>query len=256
MPIRRATPADFPAINAVCAAAFHDDELFGDMIHPLRDQYPEDFVHFFARRNRENWWDYAHEIWVATVIENGKEKIAGMGEWERMGRANEGWGIGWWDPRQLLKPAQHHLNTLSGRIWPNRAAKELRLENAFVEAHPFFHHHWSGARADSWYLDLLAIHPAYQGRGLGKELVAYGMRRAKRDGVCCSVVASRIGEKFYLTCGFDTPVGWATEGEGNPLKGAAGGRILFRDADELEKDEDEVWRVRNEGSDRENERTK
>lgn len=131
--------------------------------------------------------------------------------------------------------------------------KDVRLENAFVEAHPFFHHHWAGARADSWYLDLLAIDPAYQGRGLGKELVAYGMQRAKEDGVCCSVVASAIGEKFYYRCGFDRSAGWATEGKGNPLKGAVGGRILFRDADELEKDENEVQRVRAEGLDRETE---
>lgn len=126
MPIRLATPADFPAINAVCAAAFHDDELFGDMIHPLRDQYPDDFQHFFARRNRENWWDYTHEIWVATVTERGKEKVAGVGEWERMGRTNEGRGIEWWDPRTCILDDVLYLIEFSSHVYLQAASSSQR----------------------------------------------------------------------------------------------------------------------------------
>lgn len=46
--------------------------------------------------------------------------------------------------------------------------------------------------------------------------------------ICASVIASESGEGLYTSCGFKT-VGWAGEGETNPLRDVPGGKILFRD---------------------------
>jgi predicted N-acetyltransferase YhbS len=84
------------------------------------------------------------------------------------------------------------------------------------------------SRAENWYLALLAVHPAYQGHGFGRELVEWGIRAADEERVCASVLSSEGNDDFYLKCGFDERVGNATEGEGNPLRGVKGGSILFR----------------------------
>ena len=72
------------------------------------------------------------------------------------------------------------------------------------------------------------VDPAHQRKGYGRELVLYGLKLATEDGICASLIASEAGDGLYVSCGFK-PVGWMQEGEGNPLKGVPGGRILFRD---------------------------
>jgi len=93
---------------------------------------------------------------------------------------------------------------------------------------PYSAHHWSGPRAENWYLSLLAVHPDYQGQGFGKKLVEWGIKEADREGVCASVMSSEGNDEFYLRCGFEEIAGNATTGEGNPLAGVKGGSILFR----------------------------
>jgi predicted N-acetyltransferase YhbS len=93
---------------------------------------------------------------------------------------------------------------------------------------PYSAHHWSGPRAENWYLDILAVHPDYQGQGFGKELVEWGIKEADKEGVCASVTSSEGNENFYLRAGFEEVVGNATEGQGNPLAGVKGGSILFK----------------------------
>ena len=46
--------------------------------------------------------------------------------------------------------------------------------------------------------------------------------------VYASVMSSEGNEGFYLRSGFDEIVGWATEGEENPLRDVRGGAILFK----------------------------
>ena len=73
--------------------------------------------------------------------------------------------------------------------------------------------------------------PAYQGQGNGRALVAWGMERAEKEGVCATVISAHGKEGFYEKCGFDTVVGKAGDGEGNPLgaRGEEAGTVLVRD---------------------------
>lgn len=95
-------------------------------------------------------------------------------------------------------------------------------------------------RQNHWSLDILAIHPLFQGKGYGKELAQWGLARAKCDtssGVTSlpSVVNAAPGkEKFYEKIGFNELVGWnggSVEGvDGvNPLeeRGLDSGSVLW-----------------------------
>lgn len=129
----------------------------------------------------------------------------------------------------LLKPIFHIAMNLHALIWPNRAS-DPGEEDVIERAYPFFSHMWAGAdRAESWYLQNLAVRPSSQGRGVGRMLVRWGLDRARDEGVCASVVAARGKDPFYRKCGFDVQDGnWGMGGEDNPLHGFEGGNMHWR----------------------------
>lgn len=90
---------------------------------------------------------------------------------------------------------------------------------------PLTAHSWAGERAENWYLDLLAVHPDGQGKGVGRELVQWGVDAARKEGVRASLIAAYQKERFYERCGFKK-VGMANVG---PMKeaGIKGGTIMF-----------------------------
>lgn len=109
-------------------------------------------------------------------------------------------------------------------------SKQTILQDSFH----YFSHHWqpytnSNPRSDNWYLDLCCVHPSYEHRGFGRELVHWGLERAREENVHASVLASYGNDDFYLRCGFDEVIANCTEGEGNPLglAGVKGGNIIF-----------------------------
>jgi GNAT superfamily N-acetyltransferase len=103
------------------------------------------------------------------------------------------------------------------------------------------------ARPDRWELSTLAVHPDHQRRGVGQGLVAWGLDKAKADGLPAVVVAAQGTEPFYQTCGFAVEVGSVSKvelddhveddgnkpekriDEKNPLKarGIQGGAVLW-----------------------------
>jgi predicted N-acetyltransferase YhbS len=114
----------------------------------------------------------------------------------------------------------------SSYIWPNRAADPTKA-NILEETFPFFSNLWSGSRECNWYLDMLATHPDFQGQGIGKELVNWGVEEADKENVCASVISAGGKEGFYGKFGF-IEKGRANVG---PLKenGIQGGAVMFRD---------------------------
>jgi GNAT superfamily N-acetyltransferase len=113
-------------------------------------------------------------------------------------------------------------------LWPNRAA-DPKQEDIIERAYPCFDGIWSGDRAESWYLEQLAVHPSFQGKGVGYKLVQWGLEQAQNEGVVASVVSALGKNDFYRKCGFDVQDGSACEdGEGNPLKGVEGGDVFWR----------------------------
>lgn len=128
-----------------------------------------------------------------------------------------------------MKPLMQLCMRVAAYIWPNRAADPVN-EDIIERAHDYSLDVWSGPRAESWYLETLAVSPEYQGRGHGRALVEWGMEKAERENVSASVISAHGKERFYGKCGFNIPAGDSTAGEGNPLAGIPGGLIFFRDA--------------------------
>jgi hypothetical protein len=93
MTIRDARPSDFHAMAEVMAMAFTDDELFGVLMHPHRQKYPDDFVSFFERKIWKHWYEYNRKYLVAVDKETGR--ILGVGVWERQGKDG---GLAKYDP--------------------------------------------------------------------------------------------------------------------------------------------------------------
>ncbi|KAF1828283.1 acyl-CoA N-acyltransferase [Decorospora gaudefroyi] len=222
MPIRPPAPSEEPAMAALLATAFFEESLFGQTIHPYRHAHPADVKIFWSEKVRKAWSTPNQRLLVATTTlpENGsEEKITGVAIWERQGD-DEGrkvvereWvGV---DP-QAFPPLPPTNNAIS----PTK-------RTILTDAYPFFSHFWHGSRAQNWYLEILAVHPDHAGQGFGRELVTWGLDRARKEGVHASVVASEGADAFYLKCGFGAVVGNCTVGVGNPLLGVGGGDVLF-----------------------------
>ncbi|KAL6703366.1 hypothetical protein ACN47E_009708 [Coniothyrium glycines] len=218
--IRRATPADEPALAALSTIAWFNECLFGDTIHPNRHEYPDDVQIFWHQAMRKHFYCNTEVILVATTTEEEQEKIVALAIWQRQGddagvkQVQEEWS----------NPGPNAFPPLSSEN--NRAlnpSKRTILEDAF----PYFAHYWDGERRNNWYLSLCGTHPDYQGRGYGRQLVLWGLDRAREENVHASVVASEGNSPFYLRCGYDEVIANVTKGEGNPLNGVSGGDLLF-----------------------------
>ncbi len=107
---------------------------------------------------------------------------------------------------------------------PNRAADPSKM-GLLGKTMPLIAHYWDGPKKDNWYLDLIAVHPEYQGYKYGRALVEWGLELAAQDRVHASVIAADGKEGFYRRMGF-VEVGRANVG---PLaeSGIRGGAIMF-----------------------------
>lgn len=98
--IRDASHGDLPRIAHVLAQAFWDDNLFGDLIHPHREEYPRDMKLYWLRRSRISFWDYRWKLLVAVDKDDrGREVVVGCAQWSRLGegaKKMECWRL---DPR-------------------------------------------------------------------------------------------------------------------------------------------------------------
>lgn len=99
-------------------------------------------------------------------------------------------------------------------------------------------------RRNRWELLTLAVDPPYQRRGIGQEMVAWGLERAKADGLPAVVIGAKGTEPLYQRCGFVHLVGNVSTAEidddpdgikikridkTNPLKaaGIVGGSVMW-----------------------------
>ncbi|KAF4455586.1 hypothetical protein F53441_2110 [Fusarium austroafricanum] len=226
--LRSAKYSELPEIARLMSKAFWEDNLFGELIHPYREKYPDDFDLYWLRRARVNFWDWRW-TWLVAVSkdEKGKEVIAGIAQWARLGDGGKKLELWTLDPRNLLKPLSSLAMSIQSWTQPSRAV-DPKEEDIIERAYPCFDKIWSGKRAESWYLEALAVHPDFQRKNVGRQLVQWGLERADHDGVCASVVSALGKDDFYRKCGFDEQLGTARDGEGNPLVDVEGANIFWK----------------------------
>ncbi|PTB63247.1 acyl-CoA N-acyltransferase [Trichoderma citrinoviride] len=226
--LRYARYSELPEIAHVMAKAFWDDNLFGDLIHPHRNEYPDDVDLYWLRRARVSFWNSRCRFIVAVAKdETGHETIAGIAQWARLGDGGKKLESWYMAPRDLLKPLSSLIMTVHAWLWPNRASDPI-TEDIVERAYPYFSSLWTDQRAESWFLDVLAVRPDCQGKGVGRKLVQWGLDNAEGDGICASVISAFGKEKFYCKCGFNEQYGSAMQGDGNPLAGIKGGNIYWK----------------------------
>ena len=101
--VRFARFADLQSIARVMGDAFFDVDLFGDIIHPHRKQYPKDVELYWLRRAYVNFWNYRWRWLVAVDADaaTGKEVVVGVAQWERMGTGGDALECAVYDPREF-----------------------------------------------------------------------------------------------------------------------------------------------------------
>lgn len=251
--VREAHHGDIPEIARLSSKAFWHDDLLGDRIHPHREKYPDDFDLYWLQRVRVHYFDPRWRFIVAIDQDpSGCEVIAGCGQWSRMGEGGKAMDYQWFDPRmfhtcEFPSFARRHVETdadmvhtgnythhamalaMKGHaiIWPNRAA-DRKEEDVIERVMPYVADSWTGDRGECWYLEVMAVRPDFQGKGIGRKLVGWGLQRAEDEGVYACVISAKGKEPFYQKCGFVLEDGHVGRGEGNPLAEWQGGRMLWR----------------------------
>ncbi|KAF1353333.1 hypothetical protein BDV97DRAFT_291031 [Delphinella strobiligena] len=231
MPIRPATWADLAPAAILSANAFFDEDLLGPVMHPHRHIYRHDTSLFFLRQLRKDFFNPCCVMLVSHPID-APLTVTGIAIWGRKGpgalalKATQSWRD--WICAKLIP----WLNRIEELFWPNRAA-DPEMVDVLERSYPFVAHYWQAPhRIENWYLQLCCTGPKVQGMGYGRELVLWGPQRAREEGVAASLIAAKGKEGFYAKCGFKGPVGWACEGEGNPIANVPGGAIMWLDVEE------------------------
>lgn len=100
--------------------------------------------------------------------------------------------------------------------WPANQARAARFFQKLADTHSQImssDEHSGGGTRPHWYLEMMATHPAHQGRGAGAMLVAWGAARAEADGVEAYLDATPAGKPLYARFGFrDAVEPWAAAG--------------------------------------------
>lgn len=112
--IRDARFKELPAAARIMTRAFWNDQIFGDMIHPLREQYPLDSDLYWLREQRVNFWNPHYKLLVAVVKDveaPGGEKVIGIAEWERLGDGAKKRERGRYDPSKSDRTSSAGQNT-------------------------------------------------------------------------------------------------------------------------------------------------
>jgi GNAT superfamily N-acetyltransferase len=221
MPTRLATWSDLLPASKILAEAFHDDHMFGRFVHPRQDDYPDDVHLYWLRFLREIYYTEPGEYLVTSyddATSTGQDgSVTGIAHWIR--NYSKAPPASW--TSRLTLPVIARYNKAEDLVWKNRAIDHAK--DAIIPlGNPFFLHHWSGSREDSWHLSLLGVSPAFGKRGYGRELVRWGFQRSFQESVSCTVISVPGQERFYRACGFDQVVGTTNDegGDENAWKAA------------------------------------
>ncbi|KAM0547247.1 hypothetical protein ACHAPJ_010509 [Fusarium lateritium] len=223
MLIRTATRNDIPAAGVVAAAAYIDDEQDASMF-PGRKRYYEKYLKTKERIVRHGMDDPTGAVIVAE-LEEGDEGWAS--QTELMGfciwyRDQEKEGTGDTEKKEpLLSSKRRHLL----RSFVTRVKSYITNSDIVKYVYDMFDPLTSASNAATMaricrspsskrYFDTdpgdcamygimdIAVHPKYQGRGVARNLVQWGMNKAREEDVPIELAATPAGSGLYTKLGF------------------------------------------------------
>ncbi|OQE36980.1 hypothetical protein PENCOP_c011G02907 [Penicillium coprophilum] len=174
-----ASPADAPALTQVFYGAFRshvDTAMF-----PNTPDGTEWWENVFSTAIARSVAGESNEIFFKVTEGSESGPIVAFAKWKR-----------------LTSPADHDRHE-EQIVWPPSSDKELC--DRFFWGMETQHEKWMGDRPH-YYLDMLGVHPSYQGKGLGSKLLKWGLMRADAEGVEVYLAASPLGRPLYAKYGF------------------------------------------------------
>ena len=92
-------------------------------------------------------------------------------------------------------------------IWPS-AWYRMELKRKYFDVIAESKQRFLGAnhRLNTWYLDILAVHPHHQRKGIGSALLDWGLEQARANGERVYLESTDVGKPFYIARGFEEVV--------------------------------------------------
>ncbi|EWC43685.1 hypothetical protein DRE_01572 [Drechslerella stenobrocha 248] len=187
-------------LTDIAVNAFADDDSFA-WRYPRREEYPAHNRALFAGYLNDDLLNPS--AWVVAAYLDGQ--IVGYATWQRKGAPLESMD----EPARdcWLQRTERALLGLQQRasafLFPNPGAfmpAVNLMRRSFVD---------SAAQLDALpnfatylHLNVLAVDPAYQRRGVGSSLVTWGVTKSHHNDIPCALESSRAGKKVYMKCGF------------------------------------------------------
>jgi GNAT superfamily N-acetyltransferase len=124
---------------------------------------------------------------------------------------------------RLMRPVVKRSFSLYRMLYTNRACSKpspsdpdpLYMWEFGGRIAPFIGRYFTEPLApkERWHLWTLAVAPSHKSRGIGSQLVEWGLRRAEAEGLPAVVISSPGVEPFYLKNGFRHIVAYVSEVE-------------------------------------------
>ncbi|KAH2927247.1 hypothetical protein KXW73_008785 [Aspergillus fumigatus] len=176
-----AVQADALPLAKLHNAAFANDALLEAMYGPLTQNDPP-----FANDLRQIIADDPHSRITKAIDTESGQIVA--------------WS--WWS---IYPDAEAHASAaeVARERWTTPPPTSLcpRLYLDFQDMKARMREKWIGGRAAT-ILQVLAVHPDYQGRGIGTRLLMVGVEEVRRLGLPAWLEASEAGYSVYRRCGF------------------------------------------------------
>lgn len=206
--IRRATLRDAPQIAHVAGKTYYNTP-FTSWISPHREKYPAQYERGWVQRCMGRLLSPRNETYVACTT---KGEIIGEAQFARVGddagarKMIRDLGV---LKRVFIWVASWVFSTYFKLLfWMEGGDKTVDLEavKAFAGwCEVDNEKHWKNHedRVNRWHAQSVCVLAEWQGKGIGRRLMAEVMRKAQQDGVPVGLESSIDGEHFYDKLGFE-----------------------------------------------------
>lgn len=175
--MRKAVPADIPALCAVYFSAFADT-IVGRLVFPPRSEAARAFwVENLTRELPDTSFEFL--VMTTRAEDASEEQVVGYAKWIRPGT-----------PIEMPPPAE---------AWPQDGNPGLAVE--FFGGLAATHRRMMDGRPH-WYLELIGVRKEWMGKGAASSMMRWGVQRADEDGLPCFLEATPNGRGMYEKYGF------------------------------------------------------
>lgn len=207
--IRPSRASDIYTLGQICTRAYWLSPM-NRFLAPRAEQYLDDLPRQFRQSLRQRMC-LANVLFITACKTAEPDTIVGYGLFTRLGNdagarqfvASKGLLQRWW--MWILSWLFWAYDSIDLLIWKPRAfdrnAAKLFGEWIAVDTEK----HWKShpERANRWFANNVVVHPDYQGKGIGKMLMADAMEKAQAERVIMGLSASPHGEFLYRKLGFE-----------------------------------------------------